>query len=109
MSAMSSRTVFPDALRFVSPPVASRSAPGRRTVTATASLPEGGAQVPLSPISDQHDDTARLFPRDREPRSDGGAPRDAAEDPFFAREPSRHRDGLVGARHAVLVRHRLVP
>src|SRR5438105_14381899 len=109
MSAMTSPTVFPEAVSLVSPPVASRNAPGRRTVTATVLLPKGSAQITLSPISDQHDDMAGLFPRDRQPRGDRRTAGDAAEDALLAGEPSRHRDRVVRAHDAMLVGDRGVP
>src|SRR3989442_2942190 len=109
MSAMTSRSVAPLAMSLVWPPVASRSAPGRRTVTGTGSLPQGGAEVALAPISDQHDDTPGFFPRDRAGRGDRGTARHAAEDPLFLREPPRHRDRFVRPHDALAVRDRLVP
>src|SRR5438445_3827403 len=109
MSAITARSVAPDAVSLVSPPVTSRSAPGKRTVTGITSLPERGAEVALSPISDQHDDTAGFFPRDRDGCRDRRAARDAAEDPLVAREPLRHRDRLVGRHDSLLVRGAFVP
>src|SRR2546426_304437 len=81
MSAMTSRRVAPVAVSLVSPPVTSRRAPGKRTVTGMTSLPERGAEVALSPISDQHDDTAGFFPRDRDGCRDRRAAGDADDRP----------------------------
>src|SRR2546425_631865 len=54
MSAITSRSVAPDAVSLVSPPVTSRRAPGKRTVTGMTSLPDRGTEISLSPISDPH-------------------------------------------------------
>src|SRR5262249_1855573 len=96
MSAMTSASVPPEATSFVCPPVASRSAPGRRTVTDIRSLPEGCAEVSLSPICDQHDDTARFFPRDTDRGGHRRAAGGSGEDALVFREPAGHRDGLIG-------------
>src|SRR6266852_4444173 len=110
MSAITSPSVLPLASSLVFPPVVSRSAPGRRTVTdTTASLPKGRTEVALSPISDQHDDTARLFPCDVRSARDGSATRRPAEDALVTREAFRHRYRLVGADRAVHVGDALVP
>src|SRR3954470_23423516 len=105
MSVMTSASVRPFAWTFVSPPVASRSAPGSRTVTAMRSLPKGGAEVTLSPISYQHDDTARCFPRDHHRRGHGGATRWAREDPLLFRQPAGHGDRLIGRHRHVHIGH----
>src|SRR2546425_2284480 len=109
ISAMTSRSVAPEAMSLVCPPVASRRAPGRRTVTGMPSLPERGAEISVPSIRDQHDDTPGFFPRDGDGRRDRGAARDAAEQPLLARKPLGHRDRFVGAHHAVSVGDFLVP
>src|SRR5438093_2980690 len=95
MSAITSRTVSPLALSFVLPPAASRRAPGSRTVTGTISLPKRGAEISISPIGYQHDDTARFFPRDRDRGSDRGTAGRSGEDAFLSRETLRHRERLL--------------
>src|SRR3982074_2533120 len=109
MSLMTSASVPARASSLACPPIASRSAPGRRTVTATLSLPKGRTQVTLSPVSYQHDDTARLFPRDRDRRGHGCAPGHTAEETLLACESLRHRDRFVCRHDPMLVRDTLVP
>src|SRR2546426_8706894 len=106
---MTSRSVPPDAVSLVWPPVTSRSEPGSRTVTGMASLPKRGAKVSLASVGDQHDDTPDLFPRDRYGCGHRGAPGDAAQDVFLAREQPGHRDRLIGVHHDVRVDHQLAP
>src|SRR2546423_1019986 len=109
MSAITSRSVSPDALSLVSPPAASRSAPGRRTVTGMTSLPQGGAEISLAPISYQHDDTARFFPRDSDRRGDRGPTGRSGEDAFLSREALGHCDRLLRRDDAVHVCDAFVP
>src|SRR5213593_1893979 len=109
MSAITSRSVPPDALSFVSPPAASRSAPGRRTVTGMISLPKRGAEISVSPISYQHDDTTRFFPRDRHRGSHRRAAGWTGEDAFLARETLRHRERVLCRHDEVHVGDAFVP
>src|SRR5713101_8184770 len=106
---MRSRRVSPDALSLVFPPAASRSAPGRRTVTDMSSLPKRGAEISVSPISYQHDDTAGFFPCHSYRCCDRGTAGRSGEDAFLSREALRHRERLLRRHHAVLVRDALVP
>src|SRR5213593_3059050 len=106
---MTSRSVPPEAVSFVSPPVASRSAPGRRTVTGMVSLPKRGAEVSLSPIGYQHDDTTRFFPRDRHGSAHRRAPGWPGEDAFLSREALCHRDRLLRRHNAMYVGDAFVP
>src|SRR4029077_8995541 len=109
MSAITSRSVPPGAVSFVSPPAASRSAPGSRTVTAMNSLPKRGAEISISPISYQHDDTARFFPGDRDRCGHSGAARWSGEDAFLTRETLRPRERLLGPHHKMRIRDPFVP
>src|SRR5467141_3330501 len=109
MSAITSRSFSPLALSFVSPPAASRRAPGRRTVTGMISLPKRGAEISISPIGYQHDDTARFFPRDRDRGGDRGAAGRSRKDAFLARETLRHRERLLGPHDPMDVRDAFVP
>src|SRR6267378_6852061 len=109
MSAITSRSFSPVALSFVSPPAASRRAPGRRTVTGMILLPKRGAEISISPIGYQHDDTARLFPRDRERRGHRGAAGWSGEDAFLSREALRHGERLLRPHDPVHVGDAFVP
>src|SRR5258706_8596195 len=109
MSAITSRSVPPGALSFASPPAASRSAPGKRTGTGILLLPKRGAEISISPISYQHDDTARFFPRDSDRGGHRGPAGWAGKDALLAREALGHRERLLGRHHAMLVGHSFVP
>src|SRR4029077_4527383 len=109
MSAITSRSVPPSAVSFVSPPAASRSAPGSRTVTAMNSLPKWGAEISISPISYQHDDTARFFPRDRDRCSHGRTTGWSGEDAFLTRETLCHRERLLRSHHHMRIGDAFVP
>src|SRR6266571_5532315 len=109
MSAITSRSVPPAAVSFVSPPAASRSAPGRRTVTAMTSLPKRGAEISISPISYQHDDTSGFFPRDRYRRGHGRTAGWSGEDAFLAREALRHRERFLRGHHEMQIGDSFVP
>src|ERR1700694_3823766 len=109
MSAMTSRSVAPFALSLVSPPAASRAAQGRRTVTAMISLPKRGAEISLSPIRNQHDDTACFFPRDSDRGGDRSTTRWSGEDAFLPRETLGHRQRLLRRNDAMDVGDALVP
>src|SRR5438046_1787010 len=102
---MTSRSVRPDAVRRVSPPAASRSAPGRRTVTDMTSLPKWGAEISISPIGYQHDDTARFFPRG----GDRGAAGWSGENAFFSRKTLRHCERFLRRHDPVHVGDAFVP
>src|SRR5436309_6599816 len=109
MSAITSRRVSPLALRFVSPPAALRRAPGSRTVTGTISLPKRGAEISISPIGYQHDDTARFFPRDRDRRGDRGAAGWSGENAFFSRKTLRHCERFLRNHDPMHVGDAFVP
>src|SRR6267378_2756188 len=109
MSAITSRTVRPEAVSRVSPPAASRSAPGKRTVTGMISLPKRGAEISISPIGYQHDDTARFFPRDRERRRHRSAAGWSGEDAFLSREALGHGERLLRPHYPVHVGDAFVP
>src|SRR4029077_11447480 len=109
MSAITSRSVPPSAVSFVSPPAASRSAPGSRTVTAMNSLPKWGAEISVSPISYQHDDTARFFPRDRDRRGHGRCTSSFGADALLTRETLCHRERLLRSHHHMRIRDAFVP
>src|SRR6267142_1801747 len=109
MSAITSGSVRPEAVSRDSPPAASRSAPGKRTVTGMISLPKRGAEISISPIGYQHDDTARFFPRDRERRGHRGAAGWPGEDAFLSREALRHGERFLCPHDPVHVGDAFVP
>src|SRR5829696_1482927 len=72
-------------------------------------LPEALGEVLVSPVAQDGDDGPRAYvPRNFKRRRDGGAGRDADEEPILARHPLDHLVGLLGSRGEVLIRYRRV-
>src|SRR5215212_345113 len=72
-------------------------------------LPEALGEVLVSPVAQDGDDGPRVYLlRDPKRRGNGGAGRDADEDPILARHPPDHLVGLLGPRGEVLICYRRV-
>src|SRR5207244_6376789 len=101
--------VVPVAWIFGTPPTATLSVPGRRTVTAMSSLPHRRREIALSAVGHDRHDKALVFPGDLRRGCDRTAAGWPAEDPFLAREAFRHRDRLVRPDRVVFVGDPLIP